>query len=245
MGNPPLRVETPALNWEPAVVTVPPVPTIPAGGDPMSLMISAIMPELAAPLAAEVAATHAREEQFAANLTSARMSYEATDQSGGEAIRTVSDTQMAPTAAAPSSAGGGGQFGQLMGTAMQTASQAAQVPSQVMGMAAQAPQAAMQVGQGAAQQIGQMAGQFGKSEGAGGPDAQGGGSSEVGTQDPGDHQPPKPQPEQSHEPEDEPKREHEGAGPGSAATERAPESVTPEPVSPTNTYPVASDPVNL
>lgn len=239
MGNPPLRVETPALNWEPAVVTVPPVPTIPAGGDPMSLMISAIMPGLAAPLTADVAATHTREEQFAANLVSARTSYEATDQSGGQAIRTVSDSQMAPSAAA-AGAGGGGQFGQMMGTAMQMASQAAQMPAQVMGMAAQAPQAAMQAGQGAVQQIGQMAGQFGKAEG--GSDAQTGGLPETPGQNSGENEPA--QTQQSREDDEEPKNEQEGAGSGTAA-ERAPDLIDPRAVSSRDSYPVATGPLDL
>ena len=134
----------------------------------MSTMIAAIMPELSAPLTAAVAATQAREEQFAANLVAARTTYEGTDQANQQEIRTVADTQMAPTAAASAASGGGGQIGQVMGTAMQVASQVAQAPAQVMGMAAQAPQAVMGAGQGAVQQIGQMAGQFGKTEDAGG-----------------------------------------------------------------------------
>lgn len=164
MGNPPpLRVETPSLTWDPAVVTVPPLPVIPPGGDPMSVMISAIMPELAAPLTADVAATRAREEQFAANLAGAQAAYQSTDQAGEQEIRTVAN----PLATAnPATSGSvGGQSGQFMSTAMQTTSQAAQAPMQLMGMAAAAPQGIMQGAQGAIQQVGQLSGQIGKPEG--------------------------------------------------------------------------------
>ena len=162
MGNPPpLRVDTPSLTWEPAVVTVPPVPAIPAGADPMSLMISAIMPELAAPLAAAVAETHAREEQFAANLAGARSAYQAADQAGEQEIRTIAEAQLAPAGpVTPGSAGN--QAGQFMSTAMQTAGQA---PMQLAGMAAAAVQGITQGAQGAVQQLGQLAGQFSKSVG--------------------------------------------------------------------------------
>ncbi len=165
MGNPPpLRVDTPALTWDPAVVTVPPVPTIPAGSDPMSLLISAVMPELAAPLTADVAATHAREEQFAANLAEARSAYQSTDQAGEQEIRTVADAQLAPlNAPAPRSAGG--QPGQFLTTSMQTATTAAQAPAQLMGITAAAPQGLIQGVQHALQQSGQLSGQVNKPTG--------------------------------------------------------------------------------
>lgn len=210
----------------------------------MSLMISALMPGIAAPLTAAVTATQAREEKFAGNLAAARTSYETADQAGGEAIRTVSDTQMAPSTAA--AAGGGGQFGQMMSTAMQMASQAAQVPAQVMGMAAQAPQAVMQAGQGAVQQIGQMAGQFGKADGEGAQNAQGGGSPANPVE--GGGQDEQPQPEQAperKEDENDERDEQSGAAPGPTTSERAPEGAAPEPVSPGTNYPVASDPIDL
>lgn len=149
MGNPPpLRVDTPSLSWDPAVVSVPPVPAIPPGEDPMSAMISAVMPEIAAPLAAAVAATQAREEQFAANLASARNAYQSTDDAGEQEIRTVTDTELAPAGPA------GVQSGQFVSTAMQTASQ---TPMQLAGMATTAIQG---ITQGAVQQIGQ----FGKAK---------------------------------------------------------------------------------
>ncbi|WP_272865725.1 PE domain-containing protein [Mycolicibacterium austroafricanum] len=241
MGNPPpLRVETSALNWDPAVVTVPPMPVVPPGPDPMSAMIAAIMPGLSAPLTAAVAATQAREEQFAANLAAARTTYEGTDQANQQEIHTVADTQMAPTAASAAS-GGGGQMGQVMGTAMQVASQAAQAPAQVFGMAAQAPQAVMGAGQGALQQIGQLAGQFGKSEDAGGqssvrelPD------SETKEQEQNGQLEPEAREQSSAE-----ASERKGADTGVTTSERAPDVGASEPGPQSRSYPVESDPVDL
>lgn len=222
MGEPPpLRVDTPALTWEPAVVTVPPTPVIPPGGDPMSAMISALMPELAAPLTAAVAATQAREQRFAADLTGVRAAYESTDQAGGEEIRTVSDTQLAPAGAAGASpvgggsgaGGAGGQFGQIMGTAMQVGSQAVQAPMQAMGAVASAPQGLMQ---GAMQQFGQLSGQVDK---PGGQDGDKSAPTVDLEQRERDSQQPSPQPEKS---EDE-QQEQEGQGAaGPAAAEAAP-----------------------
>ena len=170
MGDPPpLRVDTPALSWEPAVVTVPPVPVVAPGPDPMSTMIAAIMPELATPLTEAVAATHAREERFAANLAAARGAYQTTDQSGGEEIQTAAaDTQVAPATAAATgggSAASGGSAGGMLGQLMGMAGQATQAPMQAMGMAASAPQGVMQGAQGAVQQIGQLTGQGDKPAG--------------------------------------------------------------------------------
>lgn len=211
---PPLRVDTPSLNWDPADVTVPPVPLIPAGGDPMSLMISAIMPELAVPLTEAVATTRAREEQFSANLAGARSAYQSTDQAGGQEIQAVSSQQLpAANPATTGSAGAGsstGQFGQLMGTAMQTAGQAVQAPMQMMGMAASLPQGLMQGAQGAVQQVGQLSEQFETTEVDNGNDDD---AAEASVDS----------------------REHDedDAGPGSAGMERAPtDSGSPEPIRP-------------
>lgn len=173
MGDPPpLRVDTPRLTWDPADVTVPAVPTIPAGGDPMSQMISAIMPELAARLTAAVAATRAREEQFAANLAAARDAYQSADQAGEQEIRAVADTQLtpadihvSPAKLSPANSEAlrsmGGQSGQLIGTAMQTAGQAAQAPMQLAGAAAAGAQGILQ---GVVQQLGLPSGPPGKTE---------------------------------------------------------------------------------
>lgn len=163
MGEqPPLRVETPALNWDPADVSVPQLPAVAPGPDPMSTLIAAVVPELATALTTAVAETRAREERFAANLEAARTSYQTTDDAGGQEIRTVADTGLSPasTPAAASGGGGGasmGQFGQVLGTVTQTAGQAVQAPTQAMGMAAAAPQGLMQ----GVQQFAQVAGQSG------------------------------------------------------------------------------------
>ncbi|MGE2728514.1 PE domain-containing protein [Mycolicibacterium vaccae] len=215
MGEPPpLKVDPSALTWDPAVVDVPPVPVIPPGGDPMSTLISAVLPGIAADLNANVAATHAREQRFAANLNQARAAYQSTDDIGGEEIRTVADTQLAPSAAtatsAPAAGGAGaqGQLGQFMSTAMQMDGQAAQLA----GMMASAPQAVMQGAQGAVQQISQAAGQ---SEGAAPAPSvdQLGGVPEVDTAD---------VTEDELDPRDE-----EGAEAGASASERAPEPSPP------------------
>ncbi|MGE2736402.1 PE domain-containing protein [Mycolicibacterium vaccae] len=220
MGEPPpLKVDPSALTWDPAVVDVPPVPLIPPGGDPMSALISAVLPGIAADLNANVAATHAREQRFAANLNQARAAYQSTDDSGGEEIRTVADTQLAPSAttatSAPAAGGAGaqGQLGQFMSTAMQIGGQAVQAPAQLAGMMASAPQAVMQGAQGAVQQISQAAGQSEGSEGvASAPSVdQLGGVPEVDTAD-------------VTEDEQEP-RDEEGAEAGASASERAPESL--------------------
>lgn len=161
MGDPaPLRVDTPSLNWDPADVTVPPVPLIAAGLDPMSTMISAFLPELAVPLNTAVADLHAREERFAANLAGARSAYQSADDAGEHEIQAVSSQQGAVTD--PAVAGSENTTtasGQLMSTAMQVGSQAAQAPMQMTGMLAAAPQGIMQGAQAAMQRLGQLSGQ--------------------------------------------------------------------------------------
>jgi len=131
----------------------------------MSLMISAFMPALAAPLTAAVAATHAREEEFSANLAEARSAYQSTDDAGEHEIQAVSSQQLAVADPAMSgSANTASPSGELMSTAMQMGSQAAQAPMQMMGLAASGPQSVMQGAQGAIQQMGQLSGQTEKPE---------------------------------------------------------------------------------
>ncbi|MGB1224710.1 MAG: PE domain-containing protein [Mycobacterium sp.] len=166
MGDPaPLRVDTPSLNWDPADVTVPPVPLIPAGLDPMSTMISAVLPELAVPLSTAVADLHAREERFAANLAGARSAYQSADDAGEHEIHAVSQQGAVPAPAVAGSENPATSSGQLMGTAMQVGSQAAQAPMQMMGMVAAAPQGVMQGAQAAMQRLGQLSGQAETPEG--------------------------------------------------------------------------------
>ncbi|HJT90945.1 MAG TPA: PE domain-containing protein [Mycobacterium sp.] len=172
MGEPDLRVNVEELNWDSAAVTVPGVPEVPPDADPMSVMLAAIMPEIATAVTEAVAATLAREERFAANLSAAGGAYQNTDgaaqqqiQSAGASIEPASAA--AGTGAAQSagtSADQGGQLGQMMGMPMQMAGQAAQIPMQLMGMAAAIPQGIMQGVQSAMQQVGQISGMGGQGD---------------------------------------------------------------------------------
>jgi hypothetical protein len=160
-----LRLTEEALNWDPAEVTVPPVPAIPPGADPMSVMLAAIAPEIAMAVTRGVVEALAREERFSANVTGARTSYQNTDGAAGQQIQGASGLAEPGSVAAgvgSSPATGGaqqaGQLGQMMGMPMQMAQQAAQIPMQLAGMAASIPQGIMQGVQSAMQQVGQMAG---------------------------------------------------------------------------------------
>ncbi len=161
MTGPHVRVREDALSWDPADVEVPPLPEVSPGDDPMSALIAAIMPELSAIIAEQVAATREREERFAGNVTGARSAYQNTDGAGQQLIRSAAESPgispaAVPAGAPPAQPGQFGQFGQLMSTAMQMASQAAQLPMQIAGMAAAVPQGIMQ---GAMQQFDQATGQ--------------------------------------------------------------------------------------
>jgi hypothetical protein len=165
-----LRLTEEALNWDPAEVTVPPVPAIPPGADPMSVMLSAIAPEIAMAVTEGVAEALAREERFSANVTGARTSYQNTDGAAGQQIQGTGELTepgsaaagVGSTNAAAGAAQQAGQMGQMMGMPMQMAQQAAQIPMQLAGMAASIPQGIMQGVQSAMQQVGQMAGGTGK-----------------------------------------------------------------------------------
>jgi hypothetical protein len=164
-----LRLTEEALNWDPADVTVPPVPAIPPGADPMSVMLAAIAPEIATAVTQGVAEALAREERFSANVTGARTSYQNTDGAAGQQIQRAGGLTEPGSAAAgvgstnaASPAGQAGQLGQMMGMPMQMAQQAAQIPMQLAGMAASIPQGIMQGVQSAMQQVGQMAGGTGE-----------------------------------------------------------------------------------
>jgi hypothetical protein len=165
-----LRLTEEALNWDPAEVTVPPVPAIPPGADPMSVMLAAIAPEIATAVTEGVAQALAREERFSANVSGARTSYQNTDGAAGQQIQGAGGLTepgsaaagVGSTNAAASPAGQAGQLGQMMGMPMQMAQQAAQIPMQLAGMAASIPQGIMQGVQSAMQQVGQMAGGTGE-----------------------------------------------------------------------------------
>jgi hypothetical protein len=165
-----LRLTEEALNWDPAEVTVPPVPAVPPGADPMSVLLAAITPEIAAAVTEGVAEALAREERFSANVTGARTSYQTTDGAAQQQIQGAGGLAepasvaggVGSTNAAASPAGQAGQLGQMMGMPMQMAQQAAQIPMQLASMAASIPQGIMQGVQSAMQQVGQMAGGTGE-----------------------------------------------------------------------------------
>lgn len=163
-----LRLTEEALDWLPAEVTVPSVPAVPPGGDPMSVMISAIAPEIAAAVTKGVAEALAREERFAANVKGARTSYQNTDGAAQQSIQGAGELTEAGSVGSgvgstnASPAGQTDQLGQMMGMPMQMAQQAAQIPMQLAGMAASIPQGIMQGVQSAMQQVGQMAGGAGE-----------------------------------------------------------------------------------
>jgi hypothetical protein len=168
MGEPDLSVNVEELNWDPAAVTVPGVPEVPPGSDPMSVMVAAIMPGIATAVTEAVAATLAREERFDTNLSAAGGAYQNTDGAAQQQIQTagasIDPASAAAGAGSAQSAGTAasqaGQLGQMMGMA----GQAAQIPMQMMGMAAAIPQGIMQGVQSAMQQVGQLSGMGGQGD---------------------------------------------------------------------------------
>lgn len=240
MGQPELRVFEQALNWDPAEVRVPSVPAVAAGGDPMSVMIAAFMPSVPVEVTQNVAATRAREERFAANLTGARNAYQSTDGAGQQNLQAAGEAiDPAGAANAAGSAGGAGspadqmgQLGQLMGMPMQMAAQAAQMPMQMMGMAAAAPQGIMQGVQSAMQQVGQMSQQ-------GGADEKSAGQADLANVENESQQRAEEQPNAAKaEPNDE-ARSESGAAAGVVSGDRAPEPEQPAPQQDTSTGPPA------
>lgn len=155
-----------ALRWDPTEVTVPSVPAIAPSDDPMSLMIAAVMPEIPTEVSEKVAATRAREGEFAAKLNAARRAYRSADDTGQQDIEAANEA-IAPSGAglgAPNAgpSGPAGQFGQpgeLLG-----------MPMQMAGGVLAAPQAAIQGVQGAADQVSQLAASMGESLGGADPD---------------------------------------------------------------------------
>jgi hypothetical protein len=120
------------LSWDPASVELPDIPMIPAGQDALSATISAVLPTLAAPLAANVAILQAKEGMFAGKLGVAQAGYQGSDESGSQSVGQVVGMlgqlsqqagQMGQMAGAPAQALGGqtSMFGQLMQQAMQGA----------------------------------------------------------------------------------------------------------------------------
>src|SRR5438128_1448491 len=120
------------LSWDPATVELPEIPMLPAGQDALSATISAVLPTLAAPLAANVATLQAKETMFAGKLGVAQAAYQNSDDAGSQSVGQVVGMlgqlgqqagQMGQLAGAPAQAIGGqtSMFGQLMQQAMQAA----------------------------------------------------------------------------------------------------------------------------
>jgi hypothetical protein len=146
------------LSWDPASVELPEIPMVPAGQDALSATISAVLPTLAAPLAANVATLQAKEGMFAGKLGVAQAAYQNSDDAGSQSVGQVVGMlgqlgqqagQMGQMASAPAQAIGGqtGMFGSLMQQAMQAAQGAGGTPG---GAAAAAPPAAASSPAGAA-----------------------------------------------------------------------------------------------
>jgi hypothetical protein len=120
------------LSWNSASVELPEIPMLPAGQDALSATISAVLPTLAAPLAANVATLQAKETMFSGKLGVAQAAYQNSDDAGSQSVGQIVGMlgqvgqqagQMGQMAGAPAQAIGGqtGMFGSLMQQAMQAA----------------------------------------------------------------------------------------------------------------------------
>jgi len=120
------------LSWNAASVELPEIPMLPAGQDALSATISAVLPTLAAPLAANIATLQAKENMFSGKLGVAQAAYQNSDDAGSQSVAQVVGMlgqlgqqagQMGQMAGAPAQALGGqtGTFGSLMQQAMQAA----------------------------------------------------------------------------------------------------------------------------
>src|SRR6478672_5683501 len=120
------------LNWNSASVELPEIPMLPAGQDALNATISAVLPTLAAPLAANVATLQAKETMFSGKLGAAQAAYQDSDDAGSQSVGQIVGMlgqvgqqagQLGQSAGAPAHAIGGqtGMFGSLMQQAMQAA----------------------------------------------------------------------------------------------------------------------------
>src|SRR5215207_9800610 len=120
------------LNWNAAAVELPDIPMLPAGQDALSATISAVLPTLAAPLAANVATLQAKENMFSGKLGAAQVAYQNSDDAGSQSVGQIVGMlgqvgqqagQMGQMAGAPAQMLGGqtSMFGSLMQQAMQGA----------------------------------------------------------------------------------------------------------------------------
>src|ERR1700745_3226369 len=103
------------LSWNAASVELPELQILDAGQDALSATISAVLPTLAAPLAANVATLQAKETMFSGKLGVARAAYQTSDDSGSQSVGQV--------------VGMLGQLGQQAGQMGQMAS----APAQMLG----------------------------------------------------------------------------------------------------------------
>src|SRR6478736_4554085 len=121
-----------AIGWDPASVELPEIPMLPAGQDALSATISAVLPTLAAPMAANVATLQAKETMFSGKVGAAQAAYQNSDDAGSQSVGQIVGMlgqvgqqagQMGQMAGAPAQAIGGqtGMFGQLIQQAMQGA----------------------------------------------------------------------------------------------------------------------------
>lgn len=130
MGSPLRKPD--AINWNAASVELPEIPMLPPGQDAMSATISAVLPTLAAELAANVAALSAKENTFSGKVGAAQVAYQNGDDAGSQSVGQIVGMlgqlgqqagQMSQSAGGPMQALGGqtGMFGSLMQQAMQGA----------------------------------------------------------------------------------------------------------------------------
>lgn len=159
-----LKIDLETMSWSAGTVDPAESASIPAGGDPVSLMLSSYIPGLVDGANAKVAAAQAEDHAFAGKVSSAKGAYQSGDDAGAQAIQKA-DGNLNPASATGKSGGGTdggmGQFGQMMGMAMQ----AFQAPAQAMQALGSVPQTAMQAAQQIGQQVQQLAGQAGKDGG--------------------------------------------------------------------------------
>ncbi len=138
------------ISWNAASVELPEIPMLPPGQDALSATISAVLPTLAAPLAANVATLQAKETMFSGKLGVAQAAYQNSDDAGsqsvGQAVGALGQLgqqagQMGQMAGAPAQAVGGqtGMFGHLMQQAMQGAQGGQSLGGQEAGGASGAP----------------------------------------------------------------------------------------------------------
>jgi hypothetical protein len=226
-----LKVDLETMSWSAA--SVPPLGWVhlPAGDDPVSLMLSSYVPTLVDGANEKVAAAQADDHAFAGKVSSAKSAYQSGDEAGGQTIQKAGES-LNPASAAGKAGGGAdggvGQFGQMMGMAMQ----AFQAPAQAMQALGSVPQTAMQAAQQIGQQVQQLAGQAGKDGGKPGEGGAGGVGGAAGQQlKPEDRKPGEEKareekrdekPEEKKEPEAD--KKHAAAGPSSGPSAPVPPS---------------------